>query len=219
MSGLVGSGRTESMRAIYGADPVDYKEVIIDGQKVDLKNPESAIKAGFIYMTEDRKFNGSALSLNIHENITMASLKKFSKRGVMNDKAALENADYFVKKLNIKTPGLNQKMKNLSGGNQQKVIIAKWLTQNARVIVFDEPTRGIDVGAKYEIYNIMNELSDQGIGIIMISSDLPEILGMSDRVMVFKGGKAVANIHINDAGSEKIMKYAAIENYTEEEAK
>lgn len=219
LSGLVGSGRTESMRAIYGADPVDYKEVIIDGQKVDLKNPESAIKAGFIYMTEDRKFNGSALSLNIHENITMASLKKFSKRGVMNDKAALENADYFVKKLNIKTPGLNQKMKNLSGGNQQKVIIAKWLTQNARVIVFDEPTRGIDVGAKYEIYNIMNELSDQGIGIIMISSDLPEILGMSDRVMVFKGGKAVANIHINDAGSEKIMKYAAIENYTEEEAK
>ena len=110
-------------------------------------------------------------------------------------------------------------MKNLSGGNQQNVIIAKWLTQKARVIVFDEPTRGIDVGAKYEIYNIMNDLSDRGIGIIMISSDLPEILGMSDRVMVFKGGKAVADIHIEDADSERIMKYAAIENYTEEAVK
>lgn len=208
LAGLVGSGRTETMRAIFGADPTDSKQVLINGEEHRLKNPQGAIEAGFVYMTEDRKLNGVALGLDVQDNIAMASLKKISKRGIINDKKAKTNVEKFVKKLLIKTPGLKQKVGNLSGGNQQKVIIAKWLMRSAKVIVFDEPTRGIDVGAKYEIYNIMNDLSDQGMAIIMISSDLPEILGMSDRIMVFQNGRAVGQLDIDEADSEKIMRYA-----------
>ncbi|EGB91432.1 ribose ABC transporter, ATP-binding protein [Clostridium sp. D5] len=208
IAGLVGSGRTETMRAIFGVDPVDTKQVFICGKECSMKNPESAIESGFVYMTEDRKANGVALGLDIQDNITMASYKKFSKKGVMNDKSIRDNAKEFVEKLQIKTPNLQQKVGNLSGGNQQKVIIAKWLTRRAKVIVFDEPTRGIDVGAKYEIYNIMNELSDQGLAIIMISSDLPEVLGMSDRVVVFRNGRVAGELDISEADSEKIMRHA-----------
>ena len=208
IAGLVGAGRTETLRALFGADEADEKHVKIEGREYTFKNPSEAIAAGFVYMTENRKFDGAALGLSVEENITMASLRKFSKRGRMLEAKAKSNAQEYCKKLNIRTPSIDQKVMNLSGGNQQKVIIGKWLTRTAKVMVFDEPTRGIDVGAKYEIYSLMNDLSDQGIAIIMISSDLPEILGMSDRVAVFKDGRVTAVLDRKDADSEIIMKYA-----------
>ena len=208
IAGLVGAGRTETLRALFGADDADEKHVKIEGKEYTFKNPSEAIAAGFVYMTENRKFDGAALGLSVEENITMASLRKFSKRGRMQEAKAKSNAQEYCKKLNIRTPSIDQKVMNLSGGNQQKVIIGKWLTRTAKVMVFDEPTRGIDVGAKYEIYSLMNDLSDQGIAIIMISSDLPEILGMSDRVAVFKDGRVTAVLDRKDADSEIIMKYA-----------
>ena len=208
IAGLVGAGRTETLRALFGADEADEKHVKIEGREYTFKNPSEAIAAGFVYMTENRKFDGAALGLSVEENITMASLRKFSKRGRMQEAKAKSNAQEYCKKLNIRTPSIDQKVMNLSGGNQQKVIIGKWLTRTAKVMVFDEPTRGIDVGAKYEIYSLMNDLSDQGIAIIMISSDLPEILGMSDRVAVFKDGRVTAVLDREDADSETIMKYA-----------
>ena len=208
IAGLVGAGRTETLRALFGADDADEKHVKIEGREYTFKNPSEAIAAGFVYMTENRKFDGAALGLSVEENITMASLRKFSKRGRMQEAKAKSNAQEYCKKLNIRTPSIDQKVMNLSGGNQQKVIIGKWLTRTAKVMVFDEPTRGIDVGAKYEIYSLMNDLSDQGIAIIMISSDLPEILGMSDRVAVFKDGRVTAVLDRKDADSEIIMKYA-----------
>ncbi len=208
IAGLVGAGRTETLRALFGADDADEKHVKIEGREYTFKNPSEAIAAGFVYMTENRKFDGAALGLSVEENITMASLRKFSKRGRMQEAKAKSNAQEYCKKLNIRTPSIDQKVMNLSGGNQQKVIIGKWLTRTAKVMVFDEPTRGIDVGAKYEIYSLMNDLSDQGIAIIMISSDLPEILGMSDRVAVFKDGRVTAVLDRKDADSETIMKYA-----------
>ena len=208
IAGLVGAGRTETLRALFGADEADEKHVKIEGKEYTFKNPSEAIAAGFVYMTENRKFDGAALGLSVEENITMASLRKFSKRGRMQEAKAKSNAQEYCKKLNIRTPSIDQKVMNLSGGNQQKVIIGKWLTRTAKGMVFDEPTRGIDVGAKYEIYSLMNDLSDQGIAIIMISSDLPEILGMSDRVAVFKDGRVTAVLDRKDADSEIIMKYA-----------
>ena len=208
IAGLVGAGRTETLRALFGADEADEKHVKIEGKEYTFKNPSEAIAAGFVYMTENRKFDGAALGLSVEENITIASLRKFSKRGRMQEAKAKSNAQEYCKKLNIRTPSIDQKVMNLSGGNQQKVIIGKWLTRTAKVMVFDEPTRGIDVGAKYEIYSLMNDLSDQGIAIIMISSDLPEILGMSDRVAVFKDGRVTAVLDRKDADSETIMKYA-----------
>ena len=208
IAGLVGAGRTETLRALFGADDADEKHVKIEGKEYTFENPSEAIAAGFVYMTENRKFDGAALGLSVEENITMASLRKFSKRGRMQEAKAKSNAQEYCKKLNIRTPSIDQKVMNLSGGNQQKVIIGKWLTRTAKVMVFDEPTRGIDVGAKYEIYSLMNDLSDQGIAIIMISSDLPEILGMSDRVAVFKDGRVTAVLDRKDADSEIIMKYA-----------
>ena len=208
IAGLVGAGRTETLRALFGADEADEKHVKIEGKEYTFNNPSEAIAAGFVYMTENRKFDGAALGLSVEENITMASLRKFSKRGRMQEAKAKSNAQEYCKKLNIRTPSIDQKVMNLSGGNQQKVIIGKWLTRTAKVMVFDEPTRGIDVGAKYEIYSLMNDLSDQGIAIIMISSDLPEILGMSDRVAVFKDGRVTAVLDRKDADSEIIMKYA-----------
>ena len=208
IAGLVGAGRTETLRALFGADEADEKHVKIEGREYTFKNPSEAIAAGFVYMTENRKFDGAALGLSVEENITMASLRKFSKRGRMQEAKAKSNAQEYCKKLNIRTPSIDQKVMNLSGGNQQKVIIGKWLATKPQVLILDEPTRGIDVGAKYEIYSLMNDLSDQGIAIIMISSDLPEILGMSDRVAVFKDGRVTAVLDRKDADSETIMKYA-----------
>lgn len=159
-------------------------------------------------MTEDRKEEGLALTLDIETNLNIASMEKVSKHGVINHKESIRSAKAMVDRLSIKTPGLWQLAKNLSGGNQQKVILGKWLNKGAKVLIFDEPTRGIDVGAKFEIYNFMNMLSDNGVAIIMISSELPEILGMSDRVLVFHNGGVAAELEKDRMDSETIMSYA-----------
>ena len=209
VAGLVGSGRTETMRAIFGADQSDHIELTLDGAKIVIHSPKDAVKHGIAYLTEDRKENGLALSMSVLQNISMASHSLFARwHFLMDSTAEKENALHFIENLRIKTPGVEQCVKYLSGGNQQKVIIAKWLSRKAKLLIFDEPTRGIDVGAKFEIYKLMNSLSDQGIGIIMISSELPEVLGMSDRVVVFQNGRITGELDIKDATQEKILEYA-----------
>lgn len=208
LSGLVGAGRTETMRAICCIDKAESAELYLDGKELRIHTPKEAIDAGLVYMTEDRKKEGLALTQDLEMNLNIASMGKLSTKGVINYTKCRSNAQEFIKKLSVKTPGLWQKAKNLSGGNQQKVILGKWLSKGARVLVFDEPTRGIDVGAKYEIYNLMNMLSDSGVAIIMISSELPEILGMSDRVLVFRDGNVAAELNIEEMNSELIMAYA-----------
>lgn len=209
LAGLVGSGRTESMRAIFGADKAKVDEVSICGEKVrPFRNVYEAIDKGFLYMTEDRKVDGLALSLNIEKNINIASLALLSKGGVVNGKKAEGNAQKYTSSLQIKTPGIHQVAQFLSGGNQQKVILAKWMSCDPKVLVFDEPTKGIDVGAKYEIYKLMNALSDKGVGIILISSDLTEIIGMSDRVLVYRQGSVVAELESSEIEAANIMQYA-----------
>ncbi|WNX84444.1 sugar ABC transporter ATP-binding protein [Agathobaculum sp. NTUH-O15-33] len=209
LSGLVGAGRTELCRAIFGADPVLSKEVLIDGRPATIHSPKDAIACGIGYLSEDRKGDGLAITMDVEKNINMASLRHHMKYGLMNDKMLTSNAHQFVKRLRIKTPSIRQLVKNLSGGNQQKIVIAKTLSNEARLVIFDEPTRGIDVGAKYEIYEIMNELSRQGIGIIMISSEMPEILGMSDRIIVMHGGRISGELTAQQATQEEIMRLAA----------
>lgn len=209
ISGLVGSGRTETMRALFGADKADIAELEICGKAhKPFQSTRQAIQAGLVYVTEDRKKDGLALGLSIQENINIASLEKLSRHGVMREKQARHNARCFVESLSIKTPTTDKQTKFLSGGNQQKVILAKWLSCGMKVLIFDEPTRGIDVGAKYEIYKLMNRLSAQGVGIIMISSELPEIIGMSDRVLVFRGGRVAAELQCEEIDAETIMQYA-----------
>lgn len=209
MAGLVGAGRTESMRILIGADKGEVDEIVLFGKKItQLKNVHRSIESGIVYMTEDRKADGLALSLNIEKNISIASLKKFSKRGIVNAQMADENAWEYVKSLKIKISGLEQEAKLLSGGNQQKVILAKWMSCNPKILIFDEPTKGIDVGAKYEIYKLINELSDAGMGIILISSDLPEVIGMSDRVYVYREGRTVAELDHSEIEASNIMQYA-----------
>lgn len=208
IAGLVGSGRTETMRAIFGADPVDSMEVYLEGKLIKVNSPKAAIDNGIAYLTEDRKENGLALTMDIEKNISMASHMELSDKGIMNQKRVKLNADKFVESLAIKTPGLWQKAQFLSGGNQQKVVLAKWLCRETKVLIFDEPTRGIDIGAKYAIYNLMNEISDRGIGIIMISSEMPEILGMSDRVLVFRNGSIAGQLDIKEANQVNVLEHA-----------
>lgn len=209
IAGLMGSGRTELARAIFGADPIDKGEIYLHGKKVNISNPGDAISEGIGYLSEDRKRDGLALGLDVEDNIVLASLKDFSNKfGIVQRDKTLKESEKQVKDLKVKTPSLTQKVGNLSGGNQQKVIIGKWLCKNMEVFIFDEPTRGIDVGAKYEVYNLMNQLADDGAGIIMISSELPEILGMSDRVLVMCEGRIAAELDIEEANQETIMFYA-----------
>lgn len=209
IAGLMGSGRTELARAIFGADPIDKGEIYLHGKKINISNPGDAISEGIGYLSEDRKRDGLALGLGVEDNIVLASLKDFANKfGIVQRDKTLKESEKQVKDLKVKTPSLAQKVGNLSGGNQQKVIIGKWLCKNMEVFIFDEPTRGIDVGAKYEVYNLMNQLADDGAGIIMISSELPEILGMSDRVLVMCEGRIAAELDIEEANQETIMFYA-----------
>ena len=209
MAGLVGAGRTESMRILIGADKGKIDELtLFDKQVKQFKNVHSSIENGVVYMTEDRKADGLALSLNVEKNISIASLKKLSRRGLVSEKKAEENAKTYVEKLQIKISGLEQQTKLLSGGNQQKVILAKWMSCNPRILIFDEPTKGIDVGAKFEIYKLMNQLSDAGLGIILISSDLSEVIGMSDRVYVYREGHTVGELSHAEIEASNIMQYA-----------
>lgn len=209
IAGLMGAGRTELMMSLFGAFGEKCTgEIWIDGKEVKIKGPRDAIQNGLCYLSEDRKKNGLVLMMDIKENITLASLEQIAGLKGINGNEEIKVANHFVKALNIKTPSLEQKTRNLSGGNQQKVVIAKWLMANPKILVLDEPTRGIDVGAKNEIYHIMNQLVDQGVCIIIISSELPEILGMSDRILVMHEGKFTAELHWKDATQEQIMVYA-----------
>jgi ribose transport system ATP-binding protein len=210
-AGLMGAGRTEVARAIFGADQFDVGEIFIKGQQVQIKNPRDAVNYGIGYLSEDRKRYGLTLGMDLKENIVMSSMKKFLRGGVWVDfkKAAVRALD-MVKALDIKTPSIEQKVKFLSGGNQQKVVIGKWLTADTDILIFDEPTRGIDVGAKSEIYKLLNELAHQGKSIIMISSELPEILRMSHRVVVMCEGRVTGVLAANEMTQESIMKFATM---------
>ena len=208
-AGLMGAGRTETARAIFGADPYETGEIFVKGQKVTIKSPRDGVVCGIGYLSEDRKRYGLTINMDVKENIVMASLKKFMNViGWMDFPRTKVIADRHVKSLNIKTPGLDQKVKFLSGGNQQKVVIGKWLTADTDILIFDEPTRGIDVGAKSEIYKLLNDLTRQGKSIIMISSELPEILRMSHRVVVMCEGRITGILDAKDATQESIMKLA-----------
>lgn len=206
ISGLVGAGRTELARAIFGADSVQSGKIYIDGKEVKIKSPEDAIRAGIAFITEDRKSEGLLLDQPLDFNIAMANLKKFKGSGNLIDlKGIRKEAENYVKELQVRPNDIDLHARKLSGGNQQKVVIAKWLCTNAKVFIFDEPTRGIDVGAKVEVYRLMNQLVNSGAVVLMISSDLPEILGMCDRVLVMSEGKITANMPIAEATQEKVM--------------
>ncbi len=210
-AGLMGAGRTEVARAIFGADKKDSGEIYIKGKKVDIDSPKDAVKHGIGYLSEDRKKFGLALGLDVVNNSVLASYEKFiSKLGIIQDKKCNESASVMVKKLGTKTPSLVQKVKNLSGGNQQKVIIGKWLIRDCDILIFDEPTRGIDVGAKSEIYKLIKDLADSGRSVIVISSELPEILRLSHRIYVMCEGAITGEIMSEDANQENIMTYATM---------
>lgn len=209
VAGLMGSGRTELMMSLFGAYGVNKKGIVkIESKQIQIKGPKESIEKGLCYLSEDRKKTGLVLMMDIKENITLASLNKISGLKGINENEEIKISNRYVDALKIKTPSIEQKTRNLSGGNQQKVVIAKWLMAAPKVLILDEPTRGIDVGAKYEIYNIMNDLVEQGVSIIMISSELPEVLGMSDRILVMHEGKLTAELDWKDANQERVMQYA-----------
>jgi ribose transport system ATP-binding protein len=210
-SGLMGAGRTETARAIFGADPVQSGDIYVHGKKVEIKSPEDAVKHGIGYLSEDRKRFGIVVQKTVAENTTMATLEKYTKGLFINKKEERKVAQEYVDSLATKTPSVDQLVVNLSGGNQQKVVIAKWLVRDCDVLIFDEPTRGIDVGAKNEIYKLMNKLAEEGKAIIMISSEMTEILRMSDRIVIMCEGKKTGEIGIEEASQELIMNMATRE--------
>ena len=222
ITGLMGAGRTELARAIFGADPIDSGEIFVEGKKVKIRNVSDAINAGIGLLTEDRKTQGLLLNLSVNDNTAIAALnskkasKKLTVRGMLHKKRIRENTELYCKKLQVKTPSIQQKVVNLSGGNQQKVIIGKWLSTDSKILIFDEPTRGIDVGTKAEIYKIMEELAASGVGIIMISTELPETLGISDRVLVMRKGRIVAELDPKKTSEEEIVSYSAMEGIPNE---
>jgi ribose transport system ATP-binding protein len=212
-AGLLGAGRTETMRLIFGADPMDSGEILIGNRKVVIKSPRDAVRCGIGYLSEDRKRYGLALGMSVKVNTVMASLGKFLKPlGIIDEAASTKAAKEYIKKLNTKTPSVDQLAKNLSGGNQQKVVVGKWLVRNSDILIFDEPTRGIDVGAKSEIYKLLNELADQGKAVIMISSELPEILRMSHRIVIMCEGRVTAVLKAEESTQEEIMHFATMRN-------
>lgn len=208
ISGLVGSGRTEFARAIIGADKFDEGTIILRGKEVIFNHPKDSIKEGIGYVSEDRKVEGLFLDMSIVNNITMASLEMYKKRGIVDVPSERKNAEKYVDELNIKTTSINKAVGDLSGGNQQKVVLAKWLTTKSKILILDEPTRGIDVGAKFEIYELMIRLAEQGYGIIMISAELPEILGMADRILIMHEGKVTGELQKEEATEARIMHFA-----------
>jgi len=207
-AGLMGAGRTETARAIFGADPKQSGDIYINGQKVVINSPQDAVKNGIGYLSEDRKRFGIVVQKSVAENTTMANLDAFSNGQFINKKKEAAEAEKYVEMLETKTPSVDQLVVNLSGGNQQKVVIAKWLCENSDILIFDEPTRGIDVGAKNEIYKLMNRLAEEGKSIIMISSEMTEILRMSDRIVVMCEGRKTGELDIAEVSQEAIMNLA-----------
>ncbi|MCL1927348.1 MAG: sugar ABC transporter ATP-binding protein [Treponema sp.] len=207
-AGLMGAGRTETVRAISGADRMSAGEVLLDGKPVKIKHPKDAIAKGLFCAPEDRKRDGLCVRMTLAENITLPSLDIISKYGVIINQLETEKSQNMVTSLRIKTPSVAQYVRKLSGGNQQKVVVGKWLLRNAKVVIFDEPTRGIDVASKIEIYNIINDLKRNGIGVMFVSSELPEVLGMSDRIIVMCNGKITKELITKETNQEEIMHYA-----------
>jgi ABC-type sugar transport system ATPase subunit len=209
LTGLVGAGRTETARLVFGADVADRGTIVLDGRTLSIRCPRDAIRAGICLLTEDRKSQGLVLGLSVRENFGLPNLPQFASFGFVRRPRERTALVRYVDDLQIKTPHFEQPVRNLSGGNQQKVVLAKWLQQNAKVILFDEPTRGIDVGAKYEIYRLINDLAARGMAIVMISSELPEVLGMSDRILVMHEGRITGEItDVARATQEQIMDLA-----------
>lgn len=209
-SGLVGAGRTEVFRCVFGVDPIDGGEICVRGQKAAIKGTRDAIALGMAYVSEDRKGQGLVLEETIARNLSLVNLRKFVKRILIDDRGVKTQAETTVDTLKVKTPSIQTQVVNLSGGNQQKVVIGKWLNTDSEIYIFDEPTRGIDVGAKLEVYQVMNRLATEGKCVIMISSELPEILGMCDRVIVMRTGKVMGEIKREETyfNQEDIMKAA-----------
>ncbi|MBR0173733.1 MAG: sugar ABC transporter ATP-binding protein, partial [Lachnospiraceae bacterium] len=207
-SGLVGAGRTETMRLLCGADPMEKGTVRVNGKEVAIHSPADAVKQGIGYLSEDRKRFGLCLGRSVTENTVLPALDQVSTGMFVNDVKADRISNEYIEKIKTKTPSTRTLVRSLSGGNQQKVVISKWLFKNCDILIFDEPTRGIDVGAKSEIYHLMTELAAEGKSIIMISSELPELLRMSDRIMVMCEGRVTGELDIADATQEKIMQFA-----------
>jgi ribose transport system ATP-binding protein len=214
VAGLMGSGRTETARAIFGADEVQGGSIEVRGRRVFIRSPEEAIANGIGYLSEDRKRFGLAVNLDVKNNMAMATYDEFARGLFVQDRKIEAVGSEYVGRLNIRTPSLEQLIRNLSGGNQQKVVVAKWLIRDCDILIFDEPTRGIDVGAKSEIYALMSELVREGKSIIMISSELPEILRMSDRIIVMSEGRLCGELPIEKASQETIMEYATMGHET-----
>ncbi len=208
LAGLVGAGRTELARAIFGADSIDSGQIILDGKPARVRSPQEAIKLGIGLVTEDRKGQGLVLGMVVRENITLANLGALTRFNFIMAGRERQVARDYVTSLTVKTPSIEQTVQNLSGGNQQKVVLAKWLFTESKLLIFDEPTRGIDVGAKTEIYQLMNDLAAKGVGILMISSELPEVLGMSDRIFVMHEGRIAGELPVSEATQERIMHLA-----------
>jgi ribose transport system ATP-binding protein len=208
VSGLMGAGRTEIMRTIFGLDGRYEGEILVNGKQVTIKTPDQAVKLGLGFITEDRKDEGLVLDFSLKDNIALPSLYSFTKKGLINDKSEQDFVEMLIKRLTIKTESARTHAGKLSGGNQQKVVIAKWIGIGPKVLILDEPTRGVDVGAKREIYQLMNELTDRGVAIVMVSSELPEVLGMSDRILVVHEGTIAGELSKEDATQEKIMTLA-----------
>ena len=208
VTGLLGAGKTELARALFGVDPVDSGSFFVNGEIVDIRSPLDAINLGIGLLPEDRGLLGLILNLSVKDNITLPLIESISRNGIIDFAIQKNIAEEYVQKLMIKTPSIFQKVKNLSGGTQQKVCLAKWLASKARILIFDEPTRGIDVGAKVEIYNFINDLAEKGVGIIVFSSEIPEILNLSDRIIVLKEGKITKELLKEEANEETILYYA-----------
>ncbi|MDR0123804.1 sugar ABC transporter ATP-binding protein [Bacillus zhangzhouensis] len=208
VAGLMGAGRTEMMRSLFGLDPLDQGEIWVHGKKAVIKKPSDAVKLGIGFITEDRKDEGLMLDASIRENIGLPNLDSFSPKGLIDKKNEQDFVDLLIKRLTIKTASSEISARSLSGGNQQKVVIAKWIGIQPKVLILDEPTRGVDVGAKREIYQLMNELTDRGVAILMVSSELPEVLGMSDRVLVIHEGTISGELDKTEATQERIMTLA-----------
>jgi ABC-type sugar transport system ATPase subunit len=210
LAGLVGAGRTEIARSIFGADVADAGEIYVEGEPADIHSPLDAIRYGIGFVPEDRKAQGLILGMALRENISLPSLDRFTRFGFVDSSQEDNVVQEFVDRLQIRTPGLEQRVRNLSGGNQQKVIISKWLMLRPKILIMDEPTRGIDVAAKTEIYYLMDQLAQEGVGIIMISSELPELLAMSDRIACISEGHVAGILERDEATPERVMRYCTV---------
>lgn len=208
VAGLMGAGRTEIMRAIFGVDPHESGKLYFEGKEIHIKNPRDAIRHGFGFITENRKTEGLILDFSIERNIALPSEERLAQSHVINDKKEFDFSSELSKRLGVKAQDINLPASTLSGGNQQKVVIAKWVGMHPKLLILDEPTRGIDIGAKKDIYDLMNELTAKGVSIIMVSSELPEVIGMSDRILVIHEGRAAGIVEHKDATQTRIMTLA-----------